>query len=151
MSEPAADPAVAAGAEDAAIVVTLDGIWAAAGVGSGDVTTSEWTIRTPDTGPCAAQPDENRWYAYRISRLPGERREQQPLFAAVDAWLTTEGFDVGRYRAPLSGRLELRAHRDALTVSVAVSSNGATSVQVFAGPCARFIGDEPPTGLEPLA
>lgn len=142
---------VEVGAEDPVIVATLDAIWAACpDVSPGDVTTSDWTLRRLDTGPCAAQPESDRWFAFRISRLPGERVGQRPLFDAIHAWLGSGGYAARRYRARLSGRLELRAHTEAVTVIAAVSTNGATSVQVFAGPCARFVGHEKPPGLEPL-
>lgn len=137
---------------DDEIRATIDGVWGESGIAEADIWLGEWTRRTQDTGGCATSslPEDDRWIAFRDSRVTGERYPQRTIFDGAAAYLEHEGFDVQRYLAPLSDALELRAHRDELTVIFDVSTNGAAFVEVVAGPCAPFIADEPPANLEPL-
>lgn len=135
---------------DDTIRAVIAGVWSEAGVEVADAWVGPWRRQLHDTGGCASLPEGDRWYARRDSRLPGERYPQRPVFDGSRRYLEREGFDVRCYRAPLSGALELRAHRGDVTVIFDVSTNGAAFVGVLAGPCAPFIADGRPSNLEPF-
>lgn len=133
---------------DDEIQAVIAGTWAEAGIEQADVWRGEWRRQLHDTGRCASLPEGDRWYARRDSRVPGERYPQRPVFDGARRYLEREGFDLRCYRAPLSGALELRAHRGDVTVIFDVSTNGAAFVEVLAGPCAPFIADGRPSKLQ---
>lgn len=131
---------------------TIEGLWEAAGVDLHDTTWSNYSWQsTRDRVGCADLPDEDdRWIASRASSVAGELYPQDQVFDGVNAHLEEGGFRIDRYRYPGSNRLSLRAEADELVVFVDVERNGFTNIDVIAGPCATFMGREPPRASEPI-
>lgn len=129
-----------------------DGLWAAAGVPSDQVTVNAYNRESKgDTVGCADLPaEDDRWVASRTSRVAGELYPQMDLFDGATAYLKDHGFEVKRYRDPVSGYLELRAEGDEMVVFFNVERNGAAHARVVAGPCATFMHREPPTLSDPI-
>lgn len=136
---------------DDEISSTIDGIWEAVGVDADDVWTSPYDRdeKRSSTG-CAGLPEDDRWIAFRTSRVPGERYPQDRQWERANDYVADHGYgDVARYRSP-SGRLTLRATKGQLVVYVDVSTNGATHLEVVSGPCAPRMGSGPPRAGEPM-
>ena len=131
---------------------TIEDLWREAGVDLDDTTWTDYTWQsTPHEVGCADTRDEDdRWIAFRKSNLAGELYSQDGIWDGVNAHLEDGGFGIQRYRQPGSGGLTVRAERDELVVFVDVSRNGSTHIDVIAGPCASFMGQEPPTASEPI-
>lgn len=136
---------------DDEITATIDDFWDAVRVRSDDVHTSPYARETKrDIVACQDLDEDDRWIALRSSQVPGERYEQEQIWERANVHLEERGFDISRYRWPLSGGLGLRAVNDELAVYVDVDSNGYTHLEVVSGPCATRMGEELPEATEPI-
>jgi hypothetical protein len=124
---------------DEDIAATLDALWAATGVDPANVHIGRYGYSfEPDRESCSDLARDDRWFGYRSSSIGPGLVDQGTIETAITGFLDGEGFEVQRYRSthPAS---QLRAF-DAVNGDVFVygylSADGATDVNVQAGPCA---------------
>jgi hypothetical protein len=122
----------------------IDDIWEAAGMPSDVVDVFEYKRdRMPGDARCERVQREDRWMASRGSSVPPGHANPTAIREDIVELLEREGFDVSVYRAA-HARSEVRkvqATRDEMVVDATFNPDGATSVRVYAGPCAPLVVD----------
>lgn len=86
----------------------------------------------PD-GACGAVGEA--WYGRRTWQLAGELVPRDEVMDAAIAHLDAEGFEVRTFHSATSTARALESTRGTDAVRMIVSSNGATSIVVYVGPC----------------
>lgn len=130
-------------------------LWEALGVDPSVVSTGPHARRhRRDNTACQDLPPEDRWIAYRTSELGGDLYDRHDLWTRGIAYLQAQGFeDIRRYRPqhdPETGPYKARATRHGLVVHLDVSANGATHIEVIAGPAAPHLTPANPHNFTPI-
>jgi hypothetical protein len=105
-------------------------------------------LRTPlpEAERCAPT-DGEPWRGRQSWDLAGDVVSQDEVWSSATEHLESAGWEVRRYHKPRSGVLGLTAQRDDGNegLDLIVSTNGATSMFVYVGPCAAAdLGFDPP-------
>lgn len=137
---------------DEEIRATIDNLWAATGVDTGQVHVGQYGYSfEPDNTSCAQLAHDDRWFGYRSSSVAPGVIDQQSIEAAITGFLASEGFEVQVYRSthPASQLRAFEAVKGDVLVYGYLNADGATDVNVQAGPCAPFFGEFDPELYQP--
>ncbi len=131
---------------------TIEAVWAASGVDADQVHVGGYCYSfEPDNTACADLARDDRWFGYRSSSIPPGLTDQQSIESAIAGFLGDEGFDVHVYRSthPDSRLRAFDAVNDDVKVYGYLNADGATDVNVRAGPCAPMFGTFDPDLYQP--
>jgi hypothetical protein len=137
---------------DQEIVSTIEALWASAGVDRDEVHTGGYGYTVGrNESDCPDLGRDDRWFGYRSSSVGPGVVDQPAIESSIVSFLEGEGYEVRTYRSthPASEVRAFDAVRDDVRVYGYLSADGATDVNVQAGPCAPFFGDFDPELYQP--
>ena len=137
---------------DQEIRSTIDAVWNAVGVDPSRVHVGGYGYSfEPDSPECADLARDDRWFGYRSSSIPPGVIDQQSAESAITGFLEGEGFEVRAYRSthPDSRLRAFDAVKGDIKVYGYLNADGATDVNLRAGPCAPTFGGFDPDLYQP--
>jgi hypothetical protein len=139
---------------DDEIRTTIDAVWNAAGIGPDAIAIGDYAYSfEPDNTACSALAHDDRWFGERGSSVGPGVVDQQSVETAIVGFLEGQGFAVERFRSthPDSQLRTYRAVNGDVVVYGFLNADGATDVNVRAGPCAPAFTTFDPELVQPDA